>query len=111
MVILQTKKQLMDDIFDWLTRKDYKWYSGHPPYQYRNYLNVMNYKTKDWDIDKNYALILDNKSRVLSFGSVGGLTSEHGIRMTDKQFLENLIDDMIIVNKGEMWLCILKCQI
>ena len=101
MVILQTKKQLMDDIFDWLTRKGYKWYSGHSPYQYRNHLNVMNYKTKDWEVDKNYALILYNKSRHLSFCSVGGITPEHGIRMTDKQFLDNLIDDMIIVNKGE----------
>ena len=102
MVILQTNKRLMDDIFDWLTRKGYKWYSGHSPYQYRNYLNVMNYRTKEWEVNKNYALILNNKSRLLSFGTVGGLEPEHGIRMTDKQFLENLIDDMIIVNKGEM---------
>lgn len=102
MVILQTNKQLMDDIFDWLTRKGYKWYSGHPPYQRRNYLNVMNYRTHDWEIDKNYALILNNKSRALSFGTVSYLEPRHAIRMTDKEFLENLIDDMIIVNKGEM---------
>lgn len=101
MVILQTKKQFMDDIFDWLTRKGYKWQSGHPPYHYRNYLNVMNYKTKDWEMDKNFALILDNKSRFLSFCSIGYMP-ENSIRMTDKQFLENLVDDMIIVNKGEM---------
>ena len=62
----------------------------------------MNYRTKEWEVNKNYALILNNKSRLLSFGTVGGLEPEHGIRMTDKQFLENLIDDMIIVNKGEM---------
>lgn len=100
MVILQTKKQLMDDIFDWLTRKGYKWGSGHSPYQYRNYLNVMNYKTNDWEMDENFALILDNKSRILSFCSIGYMP-ENSIRMTDKQFLENLVDDMLIVNKGE----------
>lgn len=102
MVILQTNKQLMDDIFDWLTRKGYKWGSGHSPYHYRNYLNVMNYKTKEWEVDKNYALILNNKSRVLGFGTISFLEPRHDIRMTDKQFLENLVDDMLIVNKGEI---------
>lgn len=101
MVILQTNKQFMDDIFDWLTRKGYKWKSGDNPYHYRNYLNVMNDKTKDWEMDKNFALILDNKSRFLSFCSIGYMPP-NSIRMTDKQFLENLVDDMIIVNKGEM---------
>lgn len=100
MVILQTNKQLMDDIFDWLTRKGYKWQSGHSPYQYRNYLNIMNYKTNDWEMDKNFALILDNKSRVLSFCTIGYMPP-NSIRMTDKEFLENLVDDMLIVNKGE----------
>ena len=102
MVILQTNKHFMDDIFDWLTRKGYKWYSGHSPYQYRNYLNIMNYRTKKWEMDKHYALILNNKSRVLSFCTVSCLEPQHGIRMTDKEFLENLINDMVIVNKGEM---------
>lgn len=101
MVILQTNKRFMDDIFDWLTRKDYKWKSGNNPYHYRNYLNVMNYKTKEWEMDKNCALILDNKSRLLSFCTVEYIPP-NSIRMTDKEFLKNLINDMLIVNKGEV---------
>lgn len=103
MVILQTSKQFMDDIFDWLTRKGYMWHSGDRPHQLRNqYLSTFNYETSDWDTDKNFALILDNKPRLLSFSSVRDLIPENGIRMTDKEFLENLIGDMLIVNKGEI---------
>ena len=102
MVILQTDKQAMDTIFEWLTRKDYIWQSGDKPWKFRNqYLCHFDYNISDWVIDSEWALIVDVKPRLLSFAHTATLKPENGIVKTDKEFLDSLVGDMLIINKGE----------